>query len=304
MRNETILVIGSTGLVGSHLIPMLKNRGYNVQTLGRLYSAYPFVTKEQQEFEKQQILAADFIINLAGANISAKRWSKARKQLIVDSRVNTTLKIYEIVKDDEEKRLKTYISASAVGYYGSNSVEKVFVETDLPASDFLGETCRKWEESADEFSMIGIRTVKVRTGVVLSSKGGALHKMIIPVKFGFGSAIGSGSQNIPWIHINDLCNIYIKAVEDIKMAGAYNAVAPQFSTNKEFTSSIAKVLKKPFWNLKVPSILMKAFFGEMSVVLLEGNRISSEKIERAGYNFFYKDLFVAFDDLLKNLNDF
>jgi len=304
VKNETILVIGSTGLVGSHLIPILKDRDYNVQTLSRLYSVYPFATIEQKEFEKQQILAADFIINLAGANISAKRWSKARKQLIVDSRVNTTMKIYEIVMNDDEKRLKAYISASAVGYYGSNSVEKVFVETDAPASDFLGETCRKWEESADQFSKIGIRTVKVRTGVVLSSKGGALPKMIFPVKLGFGSAIGSGRQFIPWIHIRDLCNIYIMAVEDIKIEGAYNAVAPQFSTNNEFTRLIAKVLKKPFWNLKVPSILMKAFFGEMSVVLLEGNIISSKKIESAGYNFFFKDLFVAFDDLLKNLNDF
>ncbi len=299
MKNETILVIGSTGLVGSLLVPLLKNKGYNVQAVNRLYSAYPFATIEQKEFEKQQILAADFIINLAGANISAKRWSKARKQLIVDSRVNTAMKIYEIVTNDDEKRLKAYISASAVGYYGSNLVEKVFVETDPPASDFLGETCRKWEESADEFSKIGIRTVKVRTGVVLSSKGGALPKMIIPVKLGFGSVIGSGRQFIPWIHIYDLCNIYIKAVEDIKIEGAYNAVAPQFSTNNEFTRLIAKVLKKPFWNLKVPSILMKAFFGEMSVVLLEGNKISSEKIESAGYNFLFPDLFVAFDDLLK-----
>lgn len=299
MKNETILVIGSTGLVGSLLVPLLKNKGYNVQAVNRLYSAYPFATIEQKEFEKQQILAADFIINLAGANISAKRWSKARKQLIVDSRVNTAMKIYEIVMNDDEKRLKAYISASAVGYYGSNLVEKVFVETDPPAFDFLGETCRKWEESADEFSKIGFRTVKVRTGVVLSSKGGALPKMIIPVKLGFGSAIGSGRQFIPWIHIYDLCNIYIKAIEDIKIEGAYNAVAPQFSTNKEFTRLIAKVLKKPFWNLKVPSILMKVFFGEMSVVLLEGNRISSKKIESAGYNFFFKNLFVAFNDLLK-----
>lgn len=300
MKNETILVIGSTGLVGSLLVPLLKNKGYNVQAVNRLYSAYPFATIEQKEFEKQQILAADFIINLAGANISAKRWSKARKQLIVDSRVNTAMKIYEIVMNDDEKRLKAYISASAVGYYGSNLVEKVFVETDSPAFDFLGETCRKWEESANLFSQIGIRTVKIRTGVVLSSRGGALPKMILPVKFGLGSAIGSGRQFIPWIHIDDLCNIYIKAVEDIKIEGAYNAVAPQFSTNNEFTRLIAKVLKKPFWNLKVPSILMKAFFGEMSVVLLAGNRVSSEKIRKAGYNFLFPDLFVAFNDLLKN----
>ena len=299
MKNETVLVIGSTGLVGIHLIPLLKNKGYNVHAVNRLYSVYPFVTNDQIEFEKQQILAADFIINLAGANISAKRWTSNRKQIIVDSRVNTTQKIHEIVMNHGEKRLKAYISASAVGYYGSNSVDKVFVETDPPSSDFLGETCRKWEESANLFSQIGIRTVKIRTGVVLSSGGGALPKMILPVKFGLGSAIGSGRQFIPWIHIDDLCNVYIMAIEQVDINGAYNAVAPQYSTNNEFMSLIAKVLKKPFWRMNIPSFLMKAIFGEMSVVLLAGNKISSEKIRKAGYNFIFGDLFVAFDDLLK-----
>ncbi len=299
VKNETVLVIGSTGLVGSHLIPLLKNKGYNVHAVNRLYSVYPFVTNDQIEFEKQQILAADIIINLAGANISAKRWTSNRKQIIVDSRVNTTQKIHEIVMNHDEKRLKAYISASAVGYYGSNSVDKVFVETDPPSSDFLGETCRKWEESANLFSQIGIRTVKIRTGVVLSSGGGALPKMILPVKFGLGSAIGSGRQFIPWIHIDDLCNIYIMAIEQVDINGAYNAVAPQYSTNNEFISLIAKVLKKPFWRMNIPSFLMKAIFGEMSVVLLAGNKVSSEKIRKAGFNFFFRDLFVAFDDLLK-----
>jgi len=300
VKNETVLVIGSTGLVGIHLIPLLKNKGYNVHAVNRLYSVYPFATNDLIAFEKQQILAADIIINLAGANISAKRWTKNRKQLIVDSRVNTTQMIHEIVMNHDEKRLKAYISASAVGYYGSNPIEKVFVETDSPAFDFLGETCYKWEESANLFSKIGIRTVKIRTGVVLSSRGGALPKMVVPVKFGFGSAIGSGRQFVPWIHIDDLCNIYIMAIEHANINGAYNAVAPQYSTNKEFMSLIAKVLKKPFWRLNIPSLLMKAIFGEMSVVLLAGNRVSSEKIRKAGYNFLFPDLFVAFNDLLKN----
>ena len=300
MKNETVFVIGSTGLVGSHLISLLKNKGYNVQSVNRLYSDYPFATNDQIAFEKQQILAADIIINLAGANISAKRWTKNRKQLIVDSRVNTTLKVHETIINHRERRLKAYITASAVGYYGSNPIEKVFVETDSPAFDFLGETCRKWEESANLFSQIGIRTVKIRTGVVLSSRGGALPKIILPVKFGLGSAIGSGRQFIPWIHIDDLCNVYIMAIEHVDINGAYNAVAPEYSTNKEFMSLIAKMLNKPFWRLNIPSFLMKAIFGEMSVVLLAGNRVSSEKIRKAGYNFLFRDLFVAFNDLLKN----
>jgi len=299
VKNETVLVIGSSGLIGNHLIPLLKDKGYQVQSVNRLHSAYPYATNDQIEFEKQQILSADFIINLAGANISAKRWSTKRKQLIVDSRVNTTMKIHEIVTSHREKRLKAYISASAVGYYGSNPVDKVFAEDDQPASDFLGETCRKWEESANQFSQIGIRTAVIRTGVVLTSSGGALPKMVVPVKFGFGSAIGSGRQYIPWIHIDDLCNIYIMAIEQANINGAYNAVAPQHSTNNEFMRLIARVLKKPFWPLNIPSFLMKAIFGEMSVVLLAGSRVSSEKIRKAGYNFLFPDLYVAFNDLLK-----
>ncbi len=205
--------------------------------------------------------------------------------------------IYYKIKHKEIKP-KAFISASAIGYYGAITAEKVFYETDLPASDFLGETCRLWEQSADKFKNSDTRVVKIRTGVVLAEQGGALSKMIVPVKLGFGSAIGSGKQYMPWIHIDDLCNIYIKAIEDIQMSGAYNAVAPQHTTNVEFTRALASILKKPFWFPAIPAFMLKMIFGEMAEMLLRGSRVSSEKIIKAGYKFKFANLQAALTDLL------
>jgi len=155
------------------------------------------------------------------------------------------------------------------------------------------------KQTADKFTVEGIRAVKIRTGVVLTRKGGALEKMFIPVKLGVGSPIGSGEQFMPWIHIDDLCNIYIKAIEDTKMESAYNAVAPEHKTNKEFVKTIAKVLKKPFWFPNVPSFVLKILFGEMSQIILKGSKVSSEKIIKADYEFEFTQLKDAIIDLHK-----
>jgi hypothetical protein len=175
--------------------------------------------------------------------------------------------------------------------------EKIFSETDPPADDFIGDVCRQWELSADRFQESGIRTVKVRTGIVLARKGGALDRMTLTVRPGLGSALGSGKQYNPWIHIDDLCNIYIRAIEDKSMAGSWNAVAPEHMTNKEFMRTLAKVLKKPFFFPTVPSFALKLLFGTMSVILLKGSRVSAGKILSAGYNFEFPDL----ENALKNL---
>ncbi len=171
------------------------------------------------------------------------------------------------------------------------------METDPPANDFLVQTCMQWEQMADRFKDLGIRTVKIRTGIVLTNKGGALSKMITPVKMGIASAIGNVQQYLPWRHIDDLCGIYIKAIEDNKMDGSYNAVTPDHKTNKEFIHTLAYVLKKPFWFPNVPAIVIKLIFGKMSEIFLKGSRVSANKIKATGYNFLFPELEKALNDL-------
>ncbi len=298
-----VLITGGTGLVGKHLSEKLKEKGYSVVILSRKKNVDAEISTYSWDLEKKEIEAGaldsvDYIINLAGANIGEKRWTAKRKKQIIDSRIKSSGLIYDNIKPNKIKP-KAFISASAIGYYGAITSEKTFYEPDLPASDFLGETCRLWEQSADKFKNSGMRVVKIRTGVVLAGKGGALSKMIVPVKLGFGSAIGSGKQYMPWIHIDDLCSIYIKAIEDIQMSGAYNAVAPQHTTNVEFTRTLANVLKKPFWFPAIPAFMLKIIFGEMSEMLLRGSRVSSEKIIIAGYKFKFSNLQAALTDLLR-----
>ncbi len=300
----TILITGGTGLIGRHLCPKLQEKGHEVLLLSHTknpdtkFPAY-FWDWQAEVFPDEVIEKTDYIIHLAGANIAGKRWTKKRKQLIVDSRVKTTQLLFEKVKA-QNKKLKAFISASATGYYGAVTSGKIFQETDTPANDFLGQTAAQWEQAADKFSHeLKTRTVKLRTGVVLAKQGGALPKMLFPVKLGIGSAIGNGSQYMPWIHIDDLCNIYLKAIEDVEMQGAYNAVAPQHQTNKEFTRTAAGVLKKPFWFPAVPAFMMKMIFGELSDLLLKGSRVSSEKIQKAGYKFLFPDLKAALNNLLQ-----
>ncbi len=298
----TILITGGTGLVGRFLCKKLKNKGYSVAILGRTSQKVAEITTytwdiEKNEIEKEAIEKADYIIHLTGANISESRWTAKRKKLIIDSRVKSAQLIFEKLKENTNQ-VKAFISASAIGYYGTISTDKIFSETDVPANDFLGKTCRQWEQSADRFEQLGIRVVKIRTGVVLAKQGGALAKMITPIKLGIGSAIGNGRQYLPWVHIEDLCDIYIKAIEDTQMNGVYNAVAPDHKTNRDFTETLAHVLRKPFWFPNIPAIVMKIIFGKMSAMLLKGSRVSSEKIKNAGYKFKFAKLEGALVNLL------
>ena len=299
---ETILISGGSGLVGQHLSEKLREKGYRVAVLSRAGSrdgaglSYAWDIGKR-EIEQGAVDAADYIIHLAGANIGERRWTRKRKQLIVDSRVKAAQLIFDKVKESKNKP-KAFISASAVGYYGATTTDAIFSETDLPSSDFLGDTCRQWEQAADRFAELGIRTVKIRTAIVLTKHGGALASMAAPARLGVGSALGSGRQFMPWIHIDDLCGIYIKAIEDAAMSGAYNAAAPDHRTNRNFAATLARVLEKPFWFPRVPALLLKLIFGKMSEILLNGSRVSSEKIIKAGYQFKFTKLEDALADLL------
>lgn len=299
---QTILITGGTGVIGRELSVKLRNKGYRVAFLSRTTGKngdipHYYWDLDKKIIEKEALETADYIIHLAGANIGDKRWSKQRRNLIINSRVESANLLFDKISEVRRKP-EAFISASAIGYYGTTTSDKIFCETDPPANDFLGETCQLWEKAADNFEKLGIRTVKIRTGIVLSKQGGVLPKMSIPTKLGIGSAIGSGRQYMPWIHIDDLCGIYIKAIEDTQMNGVYNAAAPDQPTNKDFIRILAHVLKKPLWAPAIPSLAIKIIFGQMSSLLLEGSRVSSEKIIDSGYNFLFPSLENAFTDLL------
>lgn len=301
---EKILITGGTGLVGKNLTELLISQGYSVSILSRGKKentesvSYYSWDIETDYIDEEAILDADYIIHLAGTNVGDKRWSKKRKEEIVNSRTRSTELIYTVLQKHQHQ-LKAFIAASATGIYGTKTTEIIFDENTPIGEDFLALVCKKWEAAVDKISTLGIRTVKLRTGVVLSKEGGALQKMLPPIEFGFGSAIGTGKQYMPWIHIDDLCLMYLMVLNKEKISGAYNAVVGDDLTNKKLGKSIANYLNKPFIMPKVPEFLLKIIFGEMSVILLKGSQVSSEKIKKAGFVFKFGTIEKALQSLLK-----
>lgn len=299
-----VVLTGGTGLVGTALSKKLLEKGYEVAILSRRadkQSDIPVFLWDYtaNKLEKNALEGADYIIHLAGENIADAKWTESRKKRIIDSRVKSAEFIFNRLAA-EHKKIKAFISSSAVGYYGAVTSDKLFTEEDKQHTDFLGTTCQLWEAAADKFQSIGIRTVKLRTGIVLTKEKGALEKMILPLKFGVGAALGSGRQYLPWIHIDDLCAMYIKAIEDTEMQGAYNSVAPEHITYESFIEEAAKVSKEPLLNIKVPSFLLKTVLGDMSDILLYGSRVSSDKIVKAGFEFTFPSVHSALKNLLEN----
>lgn len=300
---ETVLITGGNGLIGRHLCGKLISKGYRAAILARKLVHIESVEcfhwdPDSGEIDMAAIKGADYIIHLTGSNIGGGRWTKKRKKLIIDSRIIPGKFILEKTKECG-KQLKAFISISGTGYYGSLTTEKVFSETDEAANDFLANVCRQWEEVAHMFAGEGVRSVVIRSAPVLTSRGGILGSMSVPVRLGLGSPVGSGQQYFPWIHVEDLCSIFALAVEDQNMRGVFNAVSPEDITNSEFTRTLARVLNKPFWFPCVPSLLLKVVLGEMSLMLLNGSRISSEKLSNYGYVFKFPGLEPALIDLLK-----
>lgn len=298
---EVVLITGAGGSVAKVLAKKLENE-YTVRFLTR-------TKKHENEFEwnikkgtidEKAFENVSHIIHLAGANISEKRWADERKKEIISSRVDSAQLILKTLQQ-KNIQLKSFISASAVGIYGAITSEKIFKEEDEKGNDFLSEVVILWEKAADEFLEKGFaeRVVKVRIAIVLSESEGALKKMATPVKFGIGSPIGTGRQYIPWIHIDDLSSVFEYAVKNENIKGAYNASAPQHSDNENLTKEIAEVLDKPLFMPNIPGFVMKLMFGELSVVLLEGSRTSSEKLQNAGFQFKFPNLKEALKDLLK-----
>ena len=296
-KMEKVLITGGSGLIGRRLSFLLKSRGYEVRILSRSnnpknnYKTFVWNVSEQY-INDSAFEGLTHIIHLAGAGIADKRWSEKRKKEIIASRVASTNLLYNTVK-----RLKTplnsFISASATGYYGAVTSETIFEEKDKPAKDFLGKVCSLWEDSIFQFNEIKIRTVALRTGIVLSKDGGALKKMKTPII----TSLGNGKQYMPWIHIDDLCELYIKAIEDQEFKGAFNAVSSEHISNLSFSKKVSKIFNHPFLAVSAPSLILQIVFGEMSTIILNGSRISANKIKQAGFKFKFENLEKA----LKNL---
>ncbi|MDO3693986.1 TIGR01777 family oxidoreductase [Wenyingzhuangia sp. chi5] len=290
-----ILITGGTGLVGSFLTELLLSNNMEVIVLSRSVKeskvkglSYAVWDVAQETIDVAAICGVDHIIHLAGANIGDKRWTDKQKNLIIDSRVKTADLIYKTLKENKHQ-VKTFVSASGADCYGIKTTNNIYKESDNFGTDFLAKVCDAWENAANQFNHLGIRTVCLRTGVVCASKDSALQKMILPIKLCFGSPLGLGKQVMSLIHIYDLCNMYLHAINNVELQGAYNAVAVN-KTNEEVTKKVAKILNKPLFMPKVPAFMLRLFFGEMASIILEGSAVDNTKIKATGFEFKYASL--------------
>jgi uncharacterized protein (TIGR01777 family) len=297
----SILVTGGCGLIGTRLTETLQSAGHRVTHLGRTRKRDDVRTflwdLEKMEMDSQALSEVDSIVHLAGAGIADKPWTKKRKREILESRTKTTRLLYENLKRNPGK-VRSFVSASAIGYYGFDDPRHVYMETDDPGSDFQAEVAHRWESAADDVRSLGIRVVKLRTAVVLSRTGGALEELIRPIRLYVGAPLGSGEQCMNWIHIDDLCAMYLQAITDTEMIGPYNATSPHPVTNKHMTKMIAEVLDKPIWLPAIPAFVLKFLLGEMADMVLNGGPISSTRIRESGFVFRYSDLSDALKDVL------
>lgn len=307
---STILITGGTGLIGSALSNTLTDKGHKVIILTRSQKhsddnniSYALWNVKSQKISENAVSAADYIIHLSGAGVADKRWTSDRKKEIVESRTQGSALLVKALQQVPNK-VKAVISASGIGWYGKDEnrppKKKAFTEEMRADKEFLGETCRMWEESIQPVKEIGKRLVKLRIGIVLSNDGGALSEFKKPVKFGIAGVLGSGKQMMSWIHIEDLCRMFIYAIENESMQGVYNAVAPTPVRNKELTLMLAQKMKGRFFvDMHVPAFVLKTMLGEMSTEVLKSATVSAEKIRAAGFAFLYPSIEAALENLIK-----
>jgi len=307
----TVLITGGTGMIGKHLTKMLIEKGYEVIVLSRQMStvnrqpssvSYANWDVSNQTIDKEAIPKADYIIHLAGAGVADKRWSEKRKQEIVDSRTQSSALIVKALKEIPN-HVKTVVSASAIGWYGPDTAESLqdgFKENAIADTAYLGNTCKLWEESIEPVEALQKRLVKLRIGIVLSNEGGALAEFEKPLKVGVATVMGSGTQMVSWIHIDDLCRMFIHAIEHEELHGAYNAVATSPVTNKQLIISLAKQMCGRFFiPVIVPAFALKIILGEMSIEVLKSTNVNSDKIRSTGFDFLFPTIEAAFENLKK-----
>lgn len=277
-----VLLLGASGFVGKHLSAALRERGDDV-TEGSLRDPAEAARSAAQ---------CDAIVNLAGEPI-AQRWNDSVKQRIEASRIEAPRRFIEALSAIE-RRCTVYVSASAIGYYGT-SESRTFVESSPPGDDFLARACVGWEREAQKAAQLGMRVAMVRTGVVLGTDGGALEKILLPFRAGIGGVIGSGRQWFSWVHIADLAGIYLTAIDSVD--GPVNATAPNPVTNADFTHELGKALHRPTL-LPVPTLALRAMLGEGADILLKGQRVLPQRTQELGYHFAFERLTDALANLL------
>ena len=303
---QTVLITGGSGLIGKRLTKLLNDKGYHVIILSRSLKekqnsgqvSYALWDIKKQTIDVQAVQSADIIIHLAGEGVVDKRWTHAYKADILESRTQSSRLIINTLQK-HSNQVKTIVSASAIGWYGADKEHgKYFTETDKPAEDFLGQTCVLWEQSVLPAAAMNIRVCSLRTGIVLSNEGGALAEFKKPIKFGIAAILGSGKQMISWIHVDDLCRMYIYAIENNVMNRSYNAVANTPVTNKELTLKFAEKIKGKFFiPLHVPAFILKIILGGSSIEVLKSASVSNKKIKEAGFTFLYPSIEAALSEL-------
>ena len=297
-----VLITGATGLIGTELVSLLLQNGISVNYLTTSknkivnelnYNGFHW-SPEKGIIDENCLMGVDSIINLAGANIS-KRWTNSYKQEIIESRLLSSALLFKAIKNNPNQ-VKQIVSASGTSIY-PNSDKVIYDENSTQVNNsFLGNVVVKWEESVDKFASLGLKVCKLRTGIVLSTKGGALVEMLKTIKIGLGSSFGSGKQIQTWIHIHDIASLYYFAIKN-DLDGVYNAISPNPVSNEELTFTIAKVLKKPLFMPNIPKFIMKLILGEMHELLFENRNLSAKKIIDKGFVFKYKTI----DEALKNI---
>jgi hypothetical protein len=296
-----ILVTGSTGLVGSALLPFLKSQGHEVFRLVRSQAkAGPseiYWDPEQGIDDTARLEGLDGVVHLAGENISEGRWTEEKKARIRDSRVRGTRSLSEALARLAQPP-RVLISASAIGDYG-NRGEEIMREESAPGSDFLARVCREWEAATEPAAQKGIRVVMLRFGVIFSGKGGALAKMLTPFKLGVGGKLGSGRQYMSWITLDDVIGVINHALVNENLRGPVNVVAPNAVTNYDFTKTLGRVLSRPTL-FPVPAFAIRLAFGEMGdAALLSSTRVEPARLKESGYTFQHPELESALRQMLK-----
>lgn len=300
---EKVLITGGTGLVGKALAQRLLSKGYAVCILSRSKHStdnenlqYAIWDVEKGVIDKEAVINSDYIIHLAGAGVVEKKWTKKYKEEILNSRTDSSRLLADVINNNSNN-IKSIVSASAIGWYGADKGNAAFVETDPPSNDFLGTTCKLWEESIEQIKNKPVS--KLRCGIVLSKKGGALKEFLKPIHLGIAAILGSGKQVVSWIHIDDLCRMYIYAMEN-KLSGSYNAVAPHPVTNRFMVIELAKKIKGKFYStFNVPKFVLKIMMGERSIEVLKSTTVSCDKIKGANFNFSFPTLESALPSLIK-----
>lgn len=296
-----ILITGGSGLVGRRLTKHLLKAGHKVNWLTRSGKSMPGVKSypwnvDKNDCDPKALEGVEAIVHLAGEGVAQKRWTPAQKQKILTSRTQSTRLLHNVLKK-QKHNVQTFISASAIGYYGSDNGNHWLTENSAKGNDFLADVVDQWESTVDEITSLGLRTVKLRIGVVLSSHGGALEKMLRPIKWGVGAPLGSGKQYVSWIHIDDLCRLFMHCLANDEAKDVYNAVAPNPVMNTQLTKALAKAVHRKIALSKIPAFILKLTLGERANLVLGGARVKTIKLPGIDFSFHYEHIVDALENL-------